>query len=52
MLSKVPAGEMIDSTRHQPTHRTAEVLHSDLSSRPCQVLAWARRRGDNSQSGI
>jgi hypothetical protein len=45
MLRRVPAGEMIDSTRHQPRHRTAEVLHSDTSWRPCEVLAWARRRG-------
>jgi hypothetical protein len=43
-LSKVPAGEMISSTRHEPKHRVAEVLHSDTSWRRVTVLAWAARR--------
>ena len=45
MLTRVSAGEMIDSTRHEPKLRAAEVLHSDTSWRPCTVLAWTRHRG-------
>ena len=45
MLAKVPSGEMIDRTRHEPGHRQAEVLCSDTSWRKVSVLAWARHRG-------
>ena len=45
MLARVPAGDLIDRMRHEPKLRTAEVLHSDTTWRPCTVLAWARHRG-------
>jgi hypothetical protein len=44
MLGRVPSGEMIDSTRHEPKVRTAEVIHSDMSWRRVSVLAWAVHR--------
>ena len=44
MLARVPAGDLIDRTRHEPKLRAAEVLHSDTAWRPCTVLAWARHR--------
>ena len=45
MLARVPAGDLIDRMRHEPKLRSAEVLHSDTTWRPCIVLAWARHRG-------
>src|ERR1700744_504855 len=45
MLSRVPAGELMDSPRRAPVRRTAEVLYSDTSWRPCQIVAWARHQG-------
>src|SRR6201996_2544329 len=45
MLSRVPAGELMDSPRRAPVRRTAEVLSSDTSWRPCQIVAWARPQG-------
>src|SRR6201999_2787193 len=45
MLSRVPAGELMDSPRRAPGRRTAEVLYSDTSWRPCLIVAWARHRG-------
>jgi hypothetical protein len=45
MLARVPAGDLIDRMRHEPKLRSAEVLHSDTTWRPCTVLAWARHRG-------
>jgi hypothetical protein len=45
MLSRVPAGELMDSPRRAPVRRTAEVLYSDTSWRPCLIVAWARYRG-------
>src|ERR1700759_5152765 len=45
MLSRVPAGELMDSPRRAPVRRTAEVLYSDTSWRPCQIVAWAQHRG-------
>jgi hypothetical protein len=44
MLARVPAGDLIDRMRHEPKLRTAEVLHSDTTWRPCTILAWARHR--------
>jgi hypothetical protein len=44
VLARVPAGEMIHSTRHEPKLRVAEVLHSDMSWRRVSVLAWAGHR--------
>jgi len=44
MLGRVPAGELIDSARHEPKLRTAEVIHSDMSWRRVSVLAWAVHR--------
>jgi hypothetical protein len=44
MLTRVPAGDLIDRIRHEPKLRAAQVLHSDTTWRPCTVLAWARRR--------
>jgi hypothetical protein len=44
MLGRVPAGELIDSARHEPRLRTAEVIHSDMSWRRVSVLAWAVHR--------
>jgi hypothetical protein len=44
MLGRVPAGELIDSARHEPKLRTAEVIHSDMSWRRVSVLAWAAHR--------
>jgi hypothetical protein len=44
MLGRVPSGELIDSTRHEPKLRTAEVIHSDMSWRRVTVLAWAAHR--------
>src|SRR5271157_283857 len=45
MLTRVPAGELMDSPRRAPVRRTAEVLYSDTSWRPCLIVAWARYRG-------
>ncbi len=45
MLSRVPAGELMDSPRRAPVRRTAEVLYSDTSWRPCLIVAWARYQG-------
>jgi hypothetical protein len=45
MLSRVPAGELMDSPRRAPVRRTAEVLYSDTSWRPCQIVAWAQYQG-------
>ncbi len=45
MLSRVPAGELIDSPRRAPVRSAAEVLFSDTSWRPCLIVAWARYRG-------
>ena len=45
MLSRVPAGELMDSPRRAPVRRTAEVLYSDTSWRPCLIVAWAQHRG-------
>ena len=45
MLSRVPAGELMDIPRRAPVRRTAEVLYSDTSWRPCLIVAWARYRG-------
>jgi hypothetical protein len=45
MLSRVPAGELMDSPRRAPVRRAAEVLYSDTSWRPCQIVAWARHQG-------
>src|ERR1700761_5395951 len=45
MLSRVPAGELMDSPRRAPVRRAAEVLYSDTSWRPCQIVAWARHGG-------
>jgi hypothetical protein len=45
MLSRVPAGELIDSPRRAPVRSAAEVLFSDTSWRPCVIVAWARYRG-------
>src|ERR1700760_4530368 len=45
MLSRVPAGELMDSPRRAPVRRTAEVLYSDTSWRPCQIVAWGRHLG-------
>src|ERR1022692_3295371 len=44
MLGRVPSGELIDSARHEPKLRTAEVIHSDMSWRRVSVLAWAVHR--------
>src|ERR1700759_5463293 len=45
MLSRVPAGELMDSPRRAPVRRTAEVPYSDTSWRPCQIVAWAPYQG-------
>jgi hypothetical protein len=45
MLSRVPAGELIDSPRRAPVRSAAEVLFSDTSWRSCVIVAWARYRG-------
>ena len=45
MLTRVPAGELMDSPRRAPVRRAAEVLYSDTSWRPCLIVAWARYRG-------
>ena len=45
MLSRVPAGELMDTPRRAPVRRTAEVLYSDTSWRPCWIVAWARYQG-------
>jgi hypothetical protein len=45
MLSRVPAGELMDSPRRAPVRSAAEVLYSDTSWRPCMIVAWARYRG-------
>ena len=45
MLSRVPAGELMDSPRRAPVRSAAEVLYSDTSWRPCVIVAWARYRG-------
>src|SRR6201995_1225400 len=45
MLSRVPAGELMDSPRRAPVRRTAEVLYSDTSWRPCLIVAWAQYQG-------
>src|ERR1035438_5346902 len=45
MLTRVPAGEPMDSPRRAPVRRAAEVLYSDTSWRPCLIVAWARYRG-------
>ena len=45
MLTRVPAGELMDSPRRAPVRRAAEVLYSDTSWRPCLIVAWARYSG-------
>ncbi len=45
MLTRVPAGELMDSPRRAPVRRAAEVLYSDTSWRPCLIVAWARYTG-------
>jgi hypothetical protein len=45
MLSRVPAGELMDSPRRAPVRRIAEVLYSDTSWRPCLIVAWAQYQG-------
>ena len=45
MLTRGPAGELMDSPRRAPVRRAAEVLYSDTSWRPCLIVAWARYRG-------
>jgi hypothetical protein len=39
---RIPAGVMIDSTRHEPRHRRVEVLYTDRAWRLAEILAWAR----------
>ena len=39
---RIPAGVMIDSTRHEPRRRRVEVLYTDRAWRLAEVLAWAR----------
>jgi len=43
-LIRVPAGEMIDRRRHEPSHRVAEVHCADGSCVRVTVLARARHR--------
>jgi hypothetical protein len=45
MLSRVPAGELMDIPRRAPVRRTAEVLYSDTSWRPCLIVAWVQYQG-------
>src|ERR1700759_840113 len=45
MLSRGPAGELMDSPGRAPVRRTAEVLYSDTSWRPCLIVAWAHYQG-------
>ena len=45
MLTRVPAGELMDSPRRAPVRRAAEVLYSDTSWRPCLIVAWAHYSG-------
>jgi len=35
---------LIDSTRHEPLSRQAEIWCTDRNWRPCTVLAWASCR--------
>ena len=41
---RIPAGLLIDSTRHEPLSRQAEIWCADRTWRPCTVLAWASCR--------
>ena len=44
LARRLPAGMLIDSTRHEPLSRQAEIWCSDRSWRPCTLLAWASCR--------
>ena len=44
LARRLPAGLLIDSIRHEPLSRQAEIWCSDRSWRPCTVLAWASIR--------